>query len=119
MKTIFAVRSAQACRPHPVPARGDRAPQTGILLAAAAANGLAVVDPAGTPLAGSPLRGGGAPDDAAVTLLPWWNFTAPLHYLHAHDRDCTHFCYAPHLWYTTWRHLRNAMERLARREEEE
>jgi len=47
-----------------------------------------------------------------ITVLPLYNFTAKLFDLHTGGEDCTHFCYTPHLWYPTWRHLRIVMDRL-------
>jgi hypothetical protein len=47
-----------------------------------------------------------------LNFLPFWNFTSKLSFLHASNDDCSHFCYTPDLWITTWRNLRNTLDRL-------
>jgi hypothetical protein len=45
-----------------------------------------------------------------VVVVPFANFSAQFHDLHAHN-ECTHYCSTPHLWYPLWRSLRFAMSR--------
>lgn len=79
-----------------------------VLYKAAESQRYSVLDPYGNPMFSSAFQ----KMDHELTFLPFWNFTAKLSYLHSTDLDCAHFCYTPHLWYTTWRHLRNALDRL-------
>jgi hypothetical protein len=79
-----------------------------VLYNAARSQRYAVLDPYGKPLVSSVSKD----MEHELTFLPFWNFTAKLSYLHASDSDCAHFCYTPHLWYTTWRHIRNTLDRL-------
>jgi hypothetical protein len=44
-----------------------------------------------------------------IVVLPYNEFTIPLHYLHPYE--CTHYCHHPHLWLPVWRWLRIALER--------
>lgn len=48
-----------------------------------------------------------------LIVLPFRNYTAPLHYLH--PGECTHYCHTPYLWLPIWQALRIAMDRAARR----
>jgi hypothetical protein len=44
-----------------------------------------------------------------IVVLPYYDFTIPLHYLHPYE--CTHYCHHPHMWLPVWRWLRIAFER--------
>ena len=103
--------------------------RTWLLFRAAESQGFTVRDPIGNLLSApnatnqtttsseagnstSSHRGSGHNHNHEITFLPFHNFTSQLWYLHPHGKDCTHFCYSPHIWYPIWRHLRNALERL-------
>jgi len=93
--------------------------RTQTLVHAAESEGYALLDPYGNILNNIVTSEFGDDDDEAhhhhrheLTLLPFWNFTSKLSYLHGIGNECTHFCYSPHLWVTSWRHLRNALDRL-------
>jgi hypothetical protein len=47
-----------------------------------------------------------------LVLLPFRDYTKPLHYLH--PGECTHYCHDPHVWLPIWRSLRIAVDRAAR-----
>ena len=78
---------------------------------AAVAEGFAILDPTGHSFEG--LENNHENNTHNLTFVPFWDFSAKLFDQHPHGQDCTHFCYSPHLWYTTWRHVRNALDRLA------
>ena len=82
-----------------------------LLHSAAVAEGFAILDPAGHPF--EKLENNHENTTHNLTFVPFWDFSAKLFDQHPHGMDCTHFCYSPLLWYTTWRHVRNALDRLA------
>eukprot|EP00521_Asterionellopsis_glacialis_P007668 CAMPEP_0195287782 /NCGR_PEP_ID=MMETSP0707-20130614/4704_1 /TAXON_ID=33640 /ORGANISM="Asterionellopsis glacialis, Strain CCMP134" /LENGTH=468 /DNA_ID=CAMNT_0040347569 /DNA_START=1589 /DNA_END=2995 /DNA_ORIENTATION=- len=87
-------------------------PRRKLLYEAAESQGYSVVDPRGNTLFSS----NSSIPGHEVAFIPFWNFTSKLSFLHANNTDCSHFCYTPHLWYSTWRHLRNVLERLVEAE---
>jgi len=44
-----------------------------------------------------------------LVFLPYREYTAPLHYMHA--EDCSHYCSTPYIWLPIWRSLRFGMDR--------
>ena len=49
----------------------------------------------------------------ALFVLPFTQFTRPLHYLHPGGKDCTHVCYTPLVWMPIWRSLRRVLDNSA------
>jgi hypothetical protein len=53
-----------------------------------------------------------------VIILPFYHTTAPLYDLHPWlptnfwERDCTHYCSVPYLWWPLWHYWRLVLERL-------
>jgi len=132
------------CVPHSKPPpKGWLPERTKVLYRAAASQGFALLHPSGNDLleeqpastttTGSSVTTNGTTLEETnhrynrhgyrheLTLLPFWDFTAKLSYMHpgkgarSEKADCTHFCYSPHLWYPVWRHLRNALDGLVLR----
>eukprot|EP00978_Attheya_sp_CCMP212_P012489 scaffold31161_cov56-Attheya_sp.AAC.5 len=46
-----------------------------------------------------------------LIVLPYREYTRPLHYMHSSNLDCTHYCSTPYVWLPIWRSLRVGMER--------
>ena len=88
-------------------------PRRNLLYEAAESQGYSVVDPHGNTLFSS----NSSIPGQEMAFIPFWNFTSKLSFLHPNNKDCSHFCYTPHLWYSTWRHLRNVLERLVEAKE--
>jgi len=50
---------------------------------------------------------------SSLVVLPFTQFSRPLHYLHPGGFDCTHICYTPFTWMPVWRSLRRAIDEIA------
>ena len=50
---------------------------------------------------------------SSLVVLPFTQFTRPMHYLHPGKSDCTHICYSPFTWMPVWRALRRAIDAVA------
>jgi hypothetical protein len=51
-------------------------------------------------------------NEPELVVLPFRDYTVPLHYLH--PGECTHYCHSPHMWLPIWRALRLAIDRAVR-----
>ncbi|GKY96305.1 hypothetical protein MPSEU_000590200 [Mayamaea pseudoterrestris] len=50
-------------------------------------------------------------DRHEIVMIPFRQYTLPLHNLHAGYPDCSHYCSSPFLWVPIWRGLRLALDR--------
>ena len=104
--------SSHTCVPHENHKSLQQGPywRRNVLQEAATSQNFSVVDAYGIPYPNSTNQISRHVMENKVTLLPFFDFTARLSYLHTNDVDCTHFYYTPHLWYPLWRHLQIAMD---------
>jgi hypothetical protein len=114
--SLYDPPTSKQCIPH----YGNYSEYDGrinIIFKAARSQNYSIVDPAGNSLLSSSSHNTSRRARKVVVVgelnfLPFWNFTSKLSFLHPSNDDCTHFCYTPDLWYTTWRNLRNTLDRL-------
>jgi hypothetical protein len=51
-------------------------------------------------------------DSRELVIIPFRQYTIPMHNLHPSAGDCSHYCSTPYLWLPLWRSLRLAIDRL-------
>lgn len=50
--------------------------------------------------------------DKELIIIPFRQYTIPMHNLHPSTTDCTHYCHTPYLWLPLWRSLRLSLDRM-------